>query len=240
MRRFERLFYAAALPLGKTMYVFGGGWDKKDKGAGKEATQLFASSKWENFFMAQDQSYNYRDHLYKIHNGLDCSGYIGFCIYNALECKNGQKGYVTRARDMGDFLSGKGFGRIISKQAVKDYLPGDIMYCDNHVYMVLGACSDGSVLLIHSSPPGVQINGTVCLCGSKQSLASSLAESFMKDNYPYWYAKFPHVIKPREYLEKYNQFRWHSGSNAAFSGVDEVRNKSCRQILQLLSGKNGT
>lgn len=45
---------------------------------------------------------------------------------------------------------------------------------------------DGSVLLVHSSPPGVQISGTPTPNGDLSSQAILLANSIMPERYPAW------------------------------------------------------
>ena len=75
------------MPIGKTMYIYGGGWNENDTGAGIEAMTLGIDPKWAEFAQKQDSSYNFKDYDYKqnkeyIHLGLDCSGYIGWLLYN--------------------------------------------------------------------------------------------------------------------------------------------------------------
>ncbi len=235
MPHFSKLFKSAALPLGKTMYVYGGGWNKADNGAGKEARSIGVSPKWETFFKKQDKDYNYKNYLYQIHNGLDCSGYIGFCLYNTFETKNGNQGYVTKAREMGLFLENKGYGHYTEKENIQNYLPGDIMCSHDHVYMVLGECEDKSVLIIHSSPNGVQVNGTVTPQNlyENSSMAQFFADNFMKKYFPGWYEKHPPTIRDNTYLEKFGQFRWHNQNNI-FTGISNIYNMNANQILDLL------
>ena len=90
----KNFLQTAIAPIGSTMYVWGGGWNKADTAAGKDAKRLGLSPKWRSFAKNKDASYNYNYYRYQIHNGLDCSGYVGWCVYNVLNTKNGQKGYV--------------------------------------------------------------------------------------------------------------------------------------------------
>ena len=46
-------------PVGQTMYVWGGGWNEEDTGAGIEATTLGLSSQWKIFFEQQSSNYDY-------------------------------------------------------------------------------------------------------------------------------------------------------------------------------------
>ena len=82
-------------PLGTTMYIYGGGWNEEDTGAGIEARTIGLSKEWEEFAKKQTSSYNYKDYDYKkdvsvIHLGLDCSGFVGWALYNTLETENGK------------------------------------------------------------------------------------------------------------------------------------------------------
>ena len=86
-------------PMGTTMYTYGGGWNEEDTGAGTEARTIGLSARWAEFAAQQTSSYNYKDYDYKkngdvIHLGLDCSGYVGWVLYNTLETENGKEGYV--------------------------------------------------------------------------------------------------------------------------------------------------
>ncbi|MBQ1251748.1 MAG: hypothetical protein IIY02_02415 [Firmicutes bacterium] len=78
----------------------------------------------------------------------------------------------------------------------------------DHVWISLGDCDDGSVLLIHSSPPGVSLCGTVSLHGDEKSTAASLAEHYISAYYPRWYENFPPRVLDASYLRAYDRFRW--------------------------------
>ncbi len=201
-------------PVGKVMYIYGGGWNEADDGAGVEALTLGLSQSWIDFTAKQDSSYNYSDYDYEvnksvIHDGLDCSGFVGWAIYNVM---NDGRGYVTNSYKMDDMLAEMGFGTITKRGNITDYKAGDIMAsgCDDckHVFICLGQCEDGSILLLHSSPPGVQLTGTYTPNGNKNSQAVQLASEYMKKYYPDWYSKFPDSSRNESYLSHYDQFRW--------------------------------
>ena len=89
------LLCAAMQPLGTTLYVYGGGWNLDDTGAGREAVTPFPSPAWKTFFLSQDEGYDYRRFRGSGCNpwhgaGLDCSGYLGWVIYAALHRKSGK------------------------------------------------------------------------------------------------------------------------------------------------------
>lgn len=219
-------------PVGQTMYIWGGGWNEEDTGAGQEALTLGISEKWKEFFLQQDSSYNMENHLYEIHNGLDCSGYVGWAIYNLMETKSNQgSGYVMLASEMASTFSENGWGNYTHRLEVTDYKPGDIMSNEEHVYVVLGTMDDGSVLLIHSSPPGVRICGTPDSAGSSLSMANELADSIMSEYYPDWYAKYPSVNVDSTYLTNYDQFRWNEDT---LKDAQKIQKMSGNEIIELL------
>lgn len=87
----------ALKPVGQTLYIYGGGWNEAQTGSGNEALTLGLSKEWKSFYDSQDSSYNYENYMYEIHKGLDCSGYVGWTIYNTLETKsNHGDGYVLK------------------------------------------------------------------------------------------------------------------------------------------------
>ncbi|MGN0466859.1 MAG: hypothetical protein ACI4F9_11020 [Lachnospiraceae bacterium] len=228
----KKLLKTALKPVGSTMYVWGGGWNKSDTAAGKTARTIGVSPRWRAFFKKQNSSYNYKNTKYQIKNGLDCSGYIGWSIYNILNKENGNKGYVMKAETMAKNFASRGFGTYTYKTGVKDYRAGDIMSMPGHVWMVLGQCKDGSVVLLHSSPPGVQISGTATKSGNRNSQAVALAKKYMKKYYPEWYKKYPDCSRSSSYLTQSSRMRWDLSGKSIMSDPDGYRNKSAEQILR--------
>ena len=220
----------AAAPVGSTMYVWGGGWNEADTGAGIEAVTLGLSERWAAFAKEQDSGYNYKDHRYQIHDGLDCSGYVGWAVYNVMETENGGKGYVSSSTGMAQVLADRGLGEYISREDMDRWLPGDIMSMKGHVWISLGMCGDGSVLLLHSSPPGVIFCGTALADGS-DSQAVKLAQTIMSTHYPDWYARYPDCSRPASYLEKSSAMRWNTNVLADKEGI---RQMSAEQVVNLL------
>lgn len=240
-RTLKELLQTALEPAGSTMYVWGGGWNKADTGAGTEARTIGVSPRWERFFLEQDSSYDYHTTRYQIHDGLDCSGYIGWCIYNVMNTKNGESGYVMKAQEMASDFASRGWGKYISRSRVIDYKAGDIMSsaCQDcgHVWMAVGSCGDGSVVILHSSPPGVQLNGTPAGDGTADSQAVKLARYYMEKYYPDWYKKYPDCERGFSYLEDYAQFRWDVSGNSVMSDPDGYRSKDADAILKDLLGE---
>ena len=135
-------------------------------------------------------------------------------------------------------FSSKGWGSYTAAGAVTNYRAGDIMSTsDGHVYIVIGACADGSVVFVHSSPSGVQINGTYTRSGSRDSKAIKLAEKYMKKYYPDWYKKFPNCSRNTSYLTRYSQMRWHLEGNCMMTDPDGYAQKDAAAILKDLLKK---
>ncbi len=145
-------------PKDQVLYVWGGGWNEEDTGGNEDSMTLGLVSSWKEFYEANRYGYVAEDHIYEIHNGLDCSGYVGWVLYNTLPEK---RDYVSLSETYGEFLSNLGYGTYKSADEVTEILPGDLMMTDQgHIYIALGQFEDGSVLLLHSSPPGVRMSGT--------------------------------------------------------------------------------
>lgn len=222
----------AVQPVGQTMYVWGGGWNEADTGAGVEAVTLGVSPRWAEFAAEQDSSYNYKNTRYQIHDGLDCSGYVGWAVYNTLETENGQAGYVSSSTKMAQQLADRGLGTFIAADKIQQWLPGDIMSMKGHVWIVVGMCDDGSVLLLHASPPGVIFSGTQLPDGSK-SQASELARQIMQEHYPNWYSRYPQYARPHSYLTASSAMRW---STDVLSDEEGLRYMTAEEVVQMIFG----
>ena len=219
-------------PMGSTMYVWGGGWNKADTAAGPTTRRIGLTPGWRAFAEKQKAGYNYKKYRYQIMDGLDCSGYVGFCLYNIQHTKNNLAGYVYPSSKMAATLAKKGFGSYKTRKYVKNYQAGDIMSsncsCCRHTWIVAGQCSDGSVVLMHASPEGVKLSGTPSKSGQKNSKALKLAKTYMKKYYPSWYMRYPNVSCSAAYLSHYSQMRW---KGSVLTDPDGYKKKRAEQIL---------
>ncbi len=204
----KRFLQLAMQPVGGTMYVWGGGWNESDTGAGTEAVSIGVSPRWKAFFRRQTRAYDYNVTRYRIHDGLDCSGYVGWAVYNLLNTESGGEGYVTKSSEMAMSLAEKGFGIYTQAAYVTDFRPGDVMSAKGHVYIVVGGCADGSIVVVHSSPPGVQLCGIAAPDGTKYSEAVKLAEEYMGQYFSEWHSRYPECSRGVSYLTDYGQMRW--------------------------------
>lgn len=220
----------ATQPVGSTMYVWGGGWNEEDTAAGVEAVTIGVSPVWAEFASKQDASYDYNSTKYQIHDGLDCSGYIGWAVYNVLETENGQEGYVLSSTQMASNFANRGLGTYIPATSMNEWQAGDIMSMDGHAWIVVEMCEDGSVLMLHASPPGVIFSGTKLPNGNK-SQAISLAEQIMSTHYPEWYAKYPDCARAYSFLTKSSAMRW---NRETLSDDENLSGMLADEIVKLL------
>ncbi len=258
------LLLTALQPVGNTMYVWGGGWNEEDDGAGYETRRIGVSPQWKQFADEQDADYDFKKTRYQIHDGLDCSGYVGWVIYNVFEDCSGRAGYVMPASYMAWEFAGMGWGRYTPAEQVRDWKAGDIMSAKGHVWIALGMCEDGSVLLLHASPPGVTLCGTpggsqtlpgasaglpgakpraACPAGAyasyprpgEKSMAELLAEQYMSKYYSGWYERYPECSRDVAYLKKSAQMRWNRATLCDKEGLTE---KNAEEILSWLFGEH--
>ena len=255
----KNLLSTALMPVGSTLYVFGGGWNWQDSGIGDLPTGL--SADWGRFFLEQDERYTYRDpdgdpakknpceSIYPYggfnayhYAGLDCSGYIAWVLCNALG--ETLRPVVGNAASMAGRLSSAGLGERLQTTAL---LPGDIVSIPGHVYLVLGVCADGSLCILHSTPSpsragqpggGVQL-GAVGEAGCE---ALRLSRAYMEATSPDWFRRYDACLKdPKTYLqygEGQGVFRWRLGAPDGLTDPEGLRACSAAQILtELRAGR---
>ena len=257
-------------PVGTTLYIYGGGWDWQDIGSAVQAKTLGVSPDWIRFFNNNDEHYTYKEkngdealtdpvssyYPYGGYNeyyyaGLDCSGYVGWALYNTMETENGKEGYVGGSTSFAKRLTDKGWGTWTQEmqkpdeKSCTDMKPGDIMSISGHVWISLGSCADGSVVLMHSSPSksragqpgaGVQISavGTSADCQ-----AYVLADRFMSTYYPKWYERYPiYLCNPDVYLtfkgDNAGRFRWDVSGEGVLTDPDGLQEMTPEEVLNAL------
>ena len=244
-----RNFLLTALePVGTTLYVYGGGWNWQDNAADAAAASIGVSESWVQFFQSQDGAYDYKNSdpaqsYYPFgewnqyhHLGLDCSGYVGWAVYNTLETESGKTGCVTFASRQAALLSERGLGR--HSDSVGTLLPGDVFSMQGHVWISLGTCADGSIVILHSTPSesrsgqkggGVQISA---IGTSTECEAYHLAEKYMSACWPEWYSRYSiRLCEPSSYLNGVDHFTWSDSLDP-----DGCKNMTPQELLQSLFG----
>ncbi|WP_369282037.1 hypothetical protein [Oscillibacter sp. GMB15532] len=223
LRTLKNLLTTALAPMGGALYVYGGGWNREDTGAGPQAVHIGLAPEWCAFFRAQNKCYFYRDYYPVLgenvyyYAGLDCSGYLGWTVYNTLHDRDSLPGYVCSSAAMAGDFARRGWGGLTEIGEENSLRPGDICGIKGHVWLCMGTCGDGSVLLAHSTPSdsragcpggGVQLSalspGDTGCCE-----ALALAEMVMR-RCPAWYTRYAPVRKPWEVYTAFSGgvFRW--------------------------------
>ena len=254
-------FLATAMePVGTALYVYGGTWDWQDVNSSNQAMTIGLSQSWIDFFQSQDANYTYKNSAnpsesYYPHNawnqyyyaGIDCSAFVGWSVYNVMNTENStvadSNGYVMSAtKQAKNFAQTQGWGTWEQKAPFKpeDFKTGDIFSMNGHVWICLGKCADGSLVILHSTPSdsingqgggGVQING---VGESKDCQAVKLAEEYMSKYYPQWWDRYHEVYKNFDDYTKYEgenagKFSWDLKNTLA--DPDGYANMSADEIL---------
>lgn len=234
----EDLLVTALEPVGTTMYIWGGGWPDENDPKSGTSTKIGVRPEWKKFARKQDENYDFKEYRYQREKGLDCSGYVGWVLYNIFEKEDDHLGYVTTSTNLASSLAEKGWGKLIYHS--KTFLPGDIVSMEGHVWICLGTCKDGSVLLVHSSPPGVSVCGTQALEkegleNEGESSAIFLATQYMSIFHPKWQEKYPNREVPISYLENVSVFRW---NQSILRDEEVIHSMSAEEIMEMLTGKS--
>lgn len=165
LRTVKNFLATALAPVGKTLWVAGGGWDYDEKGADDTARSIGMSESWIDFFDSKDANYDVEETFSEDSNpyhdkGLDATGYIGWTIYNTLFDESLiDDGFVATPDNMvtllSDYADFEPAEDLVSKSQVEiasELKPGDfVMMAGPHYYITLGTCEDGNILVSHST-----------------------------------------------------------------------------------------
>ena len=271
VKTLENFLRTALMPVGTTLYIYGGGWDWQDVGSSVQTRSLGVSDDWVRFFNQQDENFTYKGvdgdeenvdpttsyYPYGEYNeyyyaGLDCSGFVGWVIYNTFEAESGREGYVRGATGMAKAMAEKEWGTWTQDVQIPDgsektaMKPGDVMSINGHVWISLGTCDDGSVVIVHSTPTmsrtgqpggGVQVGAVGPDEGCEAYL---LADKIMTTFYPEWSERYETALKdPEAYFtfegEDAGKFSWTPGKGK--NGLDDqehLQDMGAREVLEYL------
>lgn len=226
----------ALQPVGQALYVWGGGWN--------DSTRKGVSPKWKawyNQWISDPDSYdynNYRDlSVTNRAKGLDCSGFVGWAAYQVMQsASDANSGYTVVSGDIGSYYKSLGWASNVNQSYLSshDYKlkAGDVGYNDGHTFIVIGQCSDGSIVIVHSTPQaGCQLSGTSTPSGDSDSEAVALAKKYMSKYSGY--SIFNYHPSCGNYIKRYNYARWKS---TTLSDPDGFANMTAAQILYSLYG----
>lgn len=253
----------AFMPMGKVLYVFGGGWNWQDSGPGLPARTIGLTQSWLDFSEVHKTGYQYRDESDPAHSyypeggwnefhyaGLDCSAFIGWTLYNTLNTVSGGSTCPGPSYGMAKKLAEDyGYGTWTERPLGGRLQPGDIVSCPGHVWLSLGCCEDGSILVLHSSVTpdadglhsgGVQLSAVNPDNDSPECEAFRLADTCTRVLYPDWYNRHPVVMKPSAQYVKFEKdgkvgfFRWFMNGDPGLTDPDGFVRLSPREILNTL------
>lgn len=266
LKTLKNFLATACQPLGTTLYVYGGGWDFQDTAAGNQARTIGVSPEWVLFYQSHDVDYEYReenkngDVYYPLnawnpyyYAGLDCSGFVGWTVYNTMYSESlKESGFVGSSSNMAykfDKVYGfgkwgkpasSGDGEADRRNANADMRPGDIVSIAGHVYIVVGKCSDGSTVIIHSSVylsrsgangGGVTLSAIAAdSSDSKDCEAYVLADYYNRLNSPEWAERYDNVMKP---YETYLYFGEETDKQGFFTGRLKGTYSAIRITMQI-------
>lgn len=262
-KRTLKNFLATAMePVGTALYIYGGAWDWQDVGSSNQATTIGLSQTWLDFFQLQDDTYTYRNDSNNAESyyprgayneyyyaGIDCSGYVGWALYNVMNTQSGGEGYVRSANIMAKTLDQTyNYGTWTRDFDNLSFKPGDIFSLGGHVWICLGVCEDGSLVIMHSTPSdsitgnpggGVQISG---VGESEDCQAYKLAQEYIDRYYPAWSEKYSAVCKNYEdytSVENSNsgKFSWNLDDTGLLD-PDGYAHMSADEVLKDLFGEN--
>lgn len=222
---------------------------------------------WIDFFDRQNACYAYRNDSNPAHSyyptggwnqygyaGLDCSGYLGWTLYNTLHTESASvsdcDGYVAPARRVCPYACPKSLGYPFPSglrqrpQEPSSFRPGDIFSMDGHVWLCIGPCRDGSLVIAHSTPSpsktdckggGVQLSAlNPASDADKDCQAYRLAERFMQ-RYSRWSARYQAQLLPYSVYGRLSEnphaglFQW----NDFLSDKEDVEDQFAEEILQM-------
>ena len=272
-RTLKNYLKTALEPVGTTLYVYGAGWDWQDDLSSNQSMTIGLSQSWIDFFQQQDANYTYKNsadhaHSYYPHNswnqyyyaGLDCSGYVGWVVYNVMHTQNSvntdNDGYVMSSTKMAKTFADKGWGTWT--RDIKSFKPGDIFSMSGHVWTVLGVCDDGSIVFLHSTPSdskagqgggGVQLSAlNPNSDDDKNCEAYKLVTKYMTKYYPEWSTRYDAVLRSYDSYATpasgstfkvtwSGNFSWNL-DGTGLTDPDGYANMSAAEILADLFGEN--
>ena len=137
---------------------------------------------------------------------------------------------------MAKTLAEKGLGSWTQDVRIGDFKPGDIMSMNGHVWIYLGGCSDGSAVILHSTP-SPSVNGKdgggvqLTALGSESSEAYTLVKQYMGKYFPEWSARYTPEAKD---MNSYVSFSGDSAGKFSWTALEDPDNYSSKDAAAIL------
>jgi len=272
LRTLKNFISTAFQPVGTTLYIFGGAWDFQDVGTSNGGRSIGISKDWVKFYDEQTVNFTYKDinnhnesyYPFEGYNeyyyaGLDCSGFVGWSIYNTLYRESlSNPGFVMGAKKISNYMANLNYGTWIHRvEGWDDENPdyklwgnevrtGDILSTGGHVMIVLAKCDDGSFIIIHSTPSnsktgypggGVQLSAVNPINdGSKECEAYYLCKEYTQKYYKKWSDRYDVIMVKSSTAFDFHDpgnitglFHWNI--NGKISDPDNYIDKTAKEIL---------
>ncbi|MDO4803758.1 MAG: RICIN domain-containing protein [Lachnospiraceae bacterium] len=221
LRTLRNLLITSVQPAGKVLYIWGGGWG----GIGSDTARIGILPTWTTFYNNHAKAgYDYTQYRMQYGMGLDCSGFVGWAVYNTLYDRDGVEDLVESSSGAAAAYINRGW----CYDSGRPFKPGDIVSRSGHVWLSLGTCADGSVLIMHSTPEGCQLSGT-------GDIAVELAQKYMKKVSPNW----PFRIRNNGsgYLDgTIGKATWKVDGSGVLTDPDGMQKMSAEQVCKIIFG----
>lgn len=283
LKTLKNFLATAFEPVGTTLYVFGGAWTWQDsRSPGPQALTIGVPDEWKYFFDLEDADYNYRyvprtnnkkedpdESIYHsggwnqyYYLGADCAGYVEWCVFNLMHTENGsiadKEYYIGGNKQSKTYAENNHYGTFTNKPVVGNedtnaLLPGDIFSMDGHIWICLGTCKDGSIVILHSTPSksrtnemggGPQMSALDPKGRGNDCDAWKLADYYSKKYFPEWSRRYEVIT--RDYADYTSlgenpdggRFSW-AVDGSVLTDPDGYRNMTAEQILSDLFNDPG-
>ena len=142
-------------------------------------------------------------------------------------------------------LAARGWGSLLP--APESFRPGDVCSIRGHVWLCMGTCGDGSVLLAHSTPspsregcPGGGVQLSALSPDGSGGEALALADAVMRRR-PAWYRRYAPIAEPWDVYTGLvgGVFRWALDGSGPLTDPEDCASRSAPEVLALLGLTDG-
>lgn len=212
----------AVQPAGKVLYIWGGGWGGLGTSTANDSGKIGMLPSWTSFYNSHAKAgYDYTQYRWQYGMGLDCSGFVGWAVYNTIYTKDNEEDIVTSSSQVAANYIRRGW----CYDSGNTFKPGDIVSRSGHVWISMGTCEDGSVLIMHSTPEGCQLSGTA-------GTAVELARKYMKMVSPNW--PFNIHQNGAGYLAYVGKATWKVDGSGILTDPDGMQKMSAEEVCKII------
>ncbi len=223
-RTIRALLTNAVAPCGKVLYIWGGGWGGMGTSVEADSSKIGMLPTWTQFYNANARAgYDYKNYKFNYGMGLDCSGFTAWAVYNTIYDRDNVEDIVASSSGTAAYYISRGW----CYDSGNTFKPGDVVSRSGHVWICMGTCTDGSVLIMHSTPEGTQLSGT-------DGKSIELAQKYMKMVSPNWPFHI-HQNGPG-YLAYVGKATWKTDGTGILTDPDGMQNMTAEQVCKIVFG----